>query len=259
MKPVFPPLTDALYRAVVGNSPERTLRGFAVAIEGFAPLAIVGVYADRARHVLVCQFSDRLRAEAKTVFGRRIIAAGARETEALLATVEGPVFSLADPQYAGSDDLLRRVGFEIVAPNTFRLDRMRSLVLQAERLMKAHGDPVEIPVRHYFSEGLYAREVTIPAGTLVTGKIHKRENLNILSKGEISVLVGDRIERIKAPMTIVSEPGTKRIALTHSEVVWTTIHATTERDLAKIEAEFIAEDDAALLASQPLLPEKVAA
>jgi len=41
---------------------------------------------------------------------------------------------------------------------------------------------VEMPVTHYFSKGVYARELFIPADTVLTGKIHKYENLNILSK-----------------------------------------------------------------------------
>src|SRR5262245_16445882 len=103
--------------------------------------------------------------------------------------------------------------------------------------------PVEIPVRHYFSPGVYAREITIPAGTILTGKIHKYAQLNILSKGEISVLTEDGVKRIRAPFTVVSPPGTKRVAFTHEECVWTTIHGTDETDLEKIEERFIAQTE----------------
>jgi hypothetical protein len=112
---------------------------------------------------------------------------------------------------------------------------------------------VEIPVKHYFSQGVYAREITIPADTLLTGEIHKYEQLNILSKGEISVMTEEGVKRISAPFTIVSPPGTKRIAYTHTEVVWTTIHGTEERDLEKIEQYFIANDEAAYLEHCKLL------
>lgn len=109
-------------------------------------------------------------------------------------------------------------------------------------------DQVEIPVRHYFSQGVYAREITIPKGTLCTGLIHKHQQLNILSKGDISVLTADGMVRVQAPFTIVSPAGTKRIALAHEECVWTTIHGTDETDLDKIEAHFIAESDEELAA-----------
>jgi len=120
---------------------------------------------------------------------------------------------------------------------------MRKKVNLLEGEMRKH-EPVEIPVKHHFSQGVYAREITIPAGTLLTGKIHKFEQLNILSAGEISVLTEDGIKRVSAPFTVVSPPGTKRIAYAHTECVWTTIHGTTETDLEKIESHFIAQSDA---------------
>lgn len=90
----------------------------------------------------------------------------------------------------------------------------------------------DIPVRHYFSDGLYAREITIPAGALVTGAIHTTEHLNIVSKGEISVVTEQGTKRLSAPCTFVSPPGTKKVGFIHSETVWTTIHgnAGNEKD-----------------------------
>jgi hypothetical protein len=101
---------------------------------------------------------------------------------------------------------------------------------------------LEIPPVHYFAKGLYAREIFIPAGTLLTGKIHKTEHLNIVSKGDISVVTESGIKRIVAPLTMVSQPGTKRVGYAHADTVWTTIHPniSNERDLDKLEEELIA-------------------
>ena len=71
---------------------------------------------------------------------------------------------------------------------------------------------IEIVPRHYFSPGICAREITIPAGATVVGKIHKYEQLNILSKGDITVLTEEGMRRVQAPFTVVSPPGTKRAA-----------------------------------------------
>jgi hypothetical protein len=108
--------------------------------------------------------------------------------------------------------------------------------------------PADITERHYFSQGVYAREITIPKDSWLTGKIHKYAQLNILSKGELSVLTEDGFKRVRAPFTIVSPPGTKRAAFTHEETVWTTIHGTDETDLEKIEAHFIAQTEEEYLA-----------
>lgn len=102
---------------------------------------------------------------------------------------------------------------------------------------------LEIIPKHYFAHGAYAREITIPANSTVTGKIHKYSQINILSKGDISVLTEDGIIRVQAPFTIVSPPGTKRIAYAHTECVWTTILGTDEKDPDKIEAHFIAQSE----------------
>lgn len=110
-----------------------------------------------------------------------------------------------------------------------------------EHAIKRDLAPVVCPVTHHFSKGVYAREIFIPAGTVLTGEIHKHENLNILSKGDISVRMDDgSIVRVQAPFTTVSPPGTKRAAYAHTDCVWTTIHGTDERDVDKIKNEFIA-------------------
>lgn len=132
------------------------------------------------------------------------------------------------------------------------VDSMREKLERFEAEMFKLGT-IEIPVKHYFSQGVYAREITIPKGTVLTGKIHKYSQLNILSKGDISVLTEEGIKRVQAPFAIVSPPGTKRVAYAHEESVWTTVHGTEERDLEKIEAHFIAQNNAEYLAFREML------
>lgn len=127
---------------------------------------------------------------------------------------------------------------EIISKNGVSIEKVERL----EAAMKQF-EQIEIPVVHYFSHKIYAREITIPKDCILTGKIHKYSQLNILSKGEISVLTEDGIKRVKAPFTIVSPPGTKRAAYAHEECVWTTVHGTDETDLEKIETQFIAKDN----------------
>lgn len=122
--------------------------------------------------------------------------------------------------------------------------------LEAE-LMKL--PQVELPIKHHFSKDVYAREMHMHKGMLVVGKIHKHTNLNILSAGEVSVISVDGVFRAKAPFTLVSQPGAKRVIYAHEDVVWTTIHGTAETDLDKIEDQFIAKNygDVVRLESQP--------
>ena len=128
-----------------------------------------------------------------------------------------------------------------------------SSVPMAERIERLEadmraGETVELEVRHYFSKGVYARELHIPKGTTLTGHIHKFENFNIMSKGDMSVLTENGIERVQAPFSIVSPPGTKRVAYAHEDTIWTTIHGTEETDIEKIKLAFVVDTHAGYLA-----------
>ena len=116
---------------------------------------------------------------------------------------------------------------------------------------------VEIEPTHYFADGIYAREIVIPAGTLLTGKIHRTRHLNIVSKGKIAVVTEDGQKIIEAPCTFVAEAGTKRVGFALEDTVWTTIHASQETDLEKLETELIAPSFEALEAElKPLIEDK---
>lgn len=126
-------------------------------------------------------------------------------------------------------------------PQGSAFERYRAEILAIEARI-SQVDQIECPIRHYFSKGCYVREMTIPAGAMLTGMIHLTEHINIISKGDISVLTEEGPVRIQAPFTFVSKPGTKRVGVAHSETVWSCIHVTDETDLAKIQAEVVTND-----------------
>jgi hypothetical protein len=97
------------------------------------------------------------------------------------------------------------------------------------------------PLKHTFADGLYIREISVPAGELVITKIHKFSHPVFLLKGDVSVLEETGVKRIKAPYSFITPAGTKRICYVHEDCVWTTVHATKETDLEKIEEEVIAK------------------
>ncbi len=128
--------------------------------------------------------------------------------------------------------------------NLVKRDRANILSLEASMKQMDGYDPEgkEIcKITHYFAPGVYAREMWMPQGCLITGKIHMTEHLNMLSQGKVSVSnQGDSIT-MTAPYTFVSPVGTKRAIYAHEDSTWTTIHATDLTDPEKIEAEIIAE------------------
>ena len=96
-------------------------------------------------------------------------------------------------------------------------------------------------LKHTFADGVYCREMHIPAGHVVVGKIHKHEHINFISKGRVTVITElGGIEEHTAPCTLVSPAGVKRLLITHEDTIWSVVHVTQERDLKKIEDLVIA-------------------
>lgn len=110
-----------------------------------------------------------------------------------------------------------------------------------EHMQTLESNLDQCTLRHIFAPGSYAREMTIPKGTLIIGKIHKHAHLNIISKGKVRVATEFGPMFFEAPYTFVSEVGTKRAVYALEDTVWTTIHVTEETDLEKIEDYVIAK------------------
>jgi hypothetical protein len=104
------------------------------------------------------------------------------------------------------------------------------------------------PVKHHLAPGIYAREIHLPGGTVVVGKIHRHRHFNILSQGRITCYTEFGLQELTAPASFISEPGTKRVVWTHEDAIWTTIHPnpTNEQDIETLEAMFTAIEYAEL-------------
>ena len=112
-----------------------------------------------------------------------------------------------------------------------------SVMSLTDRMMQL--PQVECPLTHRFAPGVYSREIFIPAGTIIIGKIHRHEHLNFLLEGEITVVTEEGSRRLKAPCTFVAPAFTKKAAYAHTDVRWTNVHATSETDVEKIEDEMV--------------------
>lgn len=95
------------------------------------------------------------------------------------------------------------------------------------------------PLKHTFAAGVCVRQIFLPAGWIIVGKIHKHKHFVLLTVGEVEVLTENGVEHIVAPAIFVSEPGTKRVVYAHKDTLWSNIIPTDETDPAKIEAQVI--------------------
>lgn len=100
---------------------------------------------------------------------------------------------------------------------------------------------VTLPVEHYQIDGVYARSLFLPAGTLLTGKIHNFENIAILAQGTIRVSNGTDSYILTAPHIMVDKPGVKRIGYAETDVTFITVHKTANTEIDDIEKELVSD------------------
>lgn len=109
---------------------------------------------------------------------------------------------------------------------------------------------------HHFSHKVYGRELFIPAGTMVVGKIHRNSCLNIILTGKVAVATEDGESILEAPLVFVSRPGIKRAVLALEDTRWITAHGSEKTDLEELEEEIIVKSYDALEAEMKAVLEQ---
>jgi hypothetical protein len=125
----------------------------------------------------------------------------------------------------------------------------RSKITEFEKIVQgtpgSYGeDP--FPLVHLFINGMYIRQVTVPAKVMTVTKIHAVEHIFFLQKGIISILTEDGVVIRTAPYQGVTRVGTKRVIFHHDEVIFTTVHPTKKTTVQEVEEEIFVKDFASL-------------
>ena len=135
-------------------------------------------------------------------------------------------------------------------------EAFRQYITIVEEAMKqlpnaVYRDDPRTPLVHRWADGLYIREITIPAGYLLTTGIHAQQHVAIVSKGRCLVASEEGVKEVKAGDTFITEPGTKRLIFVRETIQWTTVHACTETELDRVMEQIEFKDfeacDSALL------------
>lgn len=120
----------------------------------------------------------------------------------------------------------------------------RAALMSLEKSAHDVPDHLDIDdyVTHRFAPGVYVRQFDLPEDSLVVGKIHKHEHLNVLVRGVVQVASEFHVETFAAPRVWKSEAGIKRAVFTLEDAQWLTIHPnpTDTEDLDELEREVIA-------------------
>ena len=118
---------------------------------------------------------------------------------------------------------------------------MRERVLAFEEVL-AKLPQTHIEPTHEFIDGLYRREITFKKGTLATGKIHKKDHMDVILSGEMLVATDGGFEYIKGPCFRTSIAGKKKAGYALTDVVWATYHPTEAKTVEDIEKELFMDD-----------------
>lgn len=117
-------------------------------------------------------------------------------------------------------------------------DRVRKL----ERYL-ATLDQVHVGLEHEFIDGLYKRTMRVPAGTVLTGAIHKVKHMDVMTEGSMIVVTPGGTKQIDAPFTMTTTPGVKKCGIALTDVVWCTFHAAPYDTIEEMEAHIHSEGD----------------
>lgn len=122
-------------------------------------------------------------------------------------------------------------------PSRIQIDK-----LQAE--MATMPIAMSFKTEHYFSGGMYGRKMTLPAGILLIGRVHKTDHLFICAQGEAIVWTDTGMRKIYAGDVIPTKAGTKNVVLAITETIGFTALKTDKTDVAEAEDELVENDDA---------------
>lgn len=113
-------------------------------------------------------------------------------------------------------------------------------ILAIEKILKELPQ-VDCPVKSYIIDGVYVRAMFIPAGTVLTGKIHNHESIFILAQGTIRISNGNDNAVLSAPYIAIDKPGVKRLGCSETDVTFITVHRTDLTDIDQIEKTLVSD------------------
>lgn len=122
------------------------------------------------------------------------------------------------------------------------IDEVEFIIAEAIRNNPDKYQTVECPLKHTFTEGLYCRQITMPAGIILTSEEHLTQHQYVILDGVVSVWTKEHGWQIfMAPYTGITKPGTRRILKIEATTVWATFHATDCKTVEEVHDKIIAK------------------
>ena len=142
------------------------------------------------------------------------------------------------------NELERIWDFDVDLPYRQKVEELQQIILEnlpGEIDIADNGNKVVYPsatkYNHYFSDGLYVREMFCEKDYFGFTVIHNTANPLFLMKGKVAFSSEDGVEELTAPIFILTKPGTKRVCYWLEDSVIVTVHPNPDglTDLDEIE------------------------
>ena len=125
-----------------------------------------------------------------------------------------------------------------------QIEDLENSLLQSDDNRVAKGNSDMFPLKHYFVEGLYIREMFIKKNSFIIGKIHKQDHVWFLLKGKLLITTENDEKEIEAPFFSTSLAGTKKVGHALEDSIFINIHPNTsnEKDIDIIEKNIVVKN-----------------
>lgn len=120
-----------------------------------------------------------------------------------------------------------------VAENRRHFDEMEQILLQYPQI---DADGFQLVER--VSGGLYLREITIPRGCLLTGRVYKFDHMEMMVRGDITIYSATEGKRTRYTdhTVIEAQAGKRQAGFAHEETVWVTVNKVPDIAIEKMQA-----------------------
>jgi len=101
------------------------------------------------------------------------------------------------------------------------------------------GIEIDLGIQHHFADGLYAKQMMLPAAHFAVTHAHEYDHLSILSSGRVLVDVDGKTSEYTSPACILIKAGEHHKITAIEDAVWFCVHATDETDPDKVDEVLI--------------------
>ena len=117
----------------------------------------------------------------------------------------------------------------------------RKELMQIHNIINSWPDRIDdCELYESLNDGLYTRELHMPKGVIVAGKIHKYPYFVSILKGKCRLLSEHYNKIVEAPMTFTLPAGIKHIVYNLEVTVWSDVHTGTWSSIEEASEEIFA-------------------